>query len=133
MKILISDHHCGKTNEEYKRYHEFVGIISKDFGRIVQGFPENFKDFCFKCASKQLTLHYLEALLSLLRMELSIYYVSIFLDFFWPTHVIINTVLNVRKNVFPSISYYFHIPKIFLNFFPHTGKNRNRRKSNLLP
>ena len=23
---------------------------------------------------------------------------------------------------FPSISYYFHIPKIFLNFFPHTGK-----------
>ena len=34
---------------------------------------------------------------------------------------------------FPSISYYFHIPKIFLNFFPHTGKNRNRRKSNLLP
>ena len=35
--------------------------------------------------------------------------------------------------IFPSISYYFHIPKIFLNFFPHTGKNRNRRKSNLLP
>ena len=35
--------------------------------------------------------------------------------------------------LFPSISYYFHIPKIFLNFFPHTGKNRNRRKSNLLP
>ena len=34
---------------------------------------------------------------------------------------------------FPSISYYFHIPKIFLNFFPHTGKNRNWRKSNLLP
>ena len=34
---------------------------------------------------------------------------------------------------FPSISYYFHIPKIFYNFFPHTGKNRNRRKSNLLP
>ena len=34
---------------------------------------------------------------------------------------------------FPSISYYFHIPKIFLIFFPHTGKNRNRRKSNLLP
>ena len=34
---------------------------------------------------------------------------------------------------FPSISYYFQIPKIFLNFFPHTGKNRNRRKSNLLP
>ena len=34
---------------------------------------------------------------------------------------------------FPSISYYFHIPKNFLNFFPHTGKNRNRRKSNLLP
>ena len=37
------------------------------------------------------------------------------------------------KITFPSISYYFHIPKIFLNFFPHTGKNRNRRKSNLLP
>ena len=34
---------------------------------------------------------------------------------------------------FPSISYYFHIPKHFLNFFPHTGKNTNRRKSNLLP
>ena len=34
---------------------------------------------------------------------------------------------------FPSISYCFHIPKIFLFFFPHTGKNRNRRKSNLLP
>ena len=34
---------------------------------------------------------------------------------------------------FPSISYYFHIPTSFLNFFPHTGKNRNRRKSNLLP
>ena len=34
---------------------------------------------------------------------------------------------------FPSISYYFHIPKNFLIFFPHTGKNRNRRKSNLLP
>ena len=26
-----------------------------------------------------------------------------------------------KKN-FPSISYYFHIPKIFLIFFPHTGK-----------
>ena len=38
-----------------------------------------------------------------------------------------------KKKSFPSISYYFHIPKIFLNFFPHTGKNRNRRKSNLLP
>ena len=25
---------------------------------------------------------------------------------------------------FPSISYYFHIPKNFHNFFPHTGKNR---------
>ena len=35
--------------------------------------------------------------------------------------------------LFPSISYYFHIPKNFLIFFPHTGKNRNRRKSNLLP
>ena len=38
-----------------------------------------------------------------------------------------------NKEPFPSISYYFHIPKIFLIFFPHTGKNRNRRKSNLLP
>ena len=38
-----------------------------------------------------------------------------------------------KKKYFPSISYYFHIPKIFLNFFPHTGKNRTRRKSNLLP
>ena len=37
------------------------------------------------------------------------------------------------QHYFPSISYYFHIPKFFLNFFPHTGKNRNRRKSNLLP
>ena len=35
--------------------------------------------------------------------------------------------------LFPSISYYFHIPKNFLIFFPHTVKNRNRRKSNLLP
>ena len=33
----------------------------------------------------------------------------------------------------PSISYYFHIPKFFLNFFPHSGKNWNRRNSNLLP
>ena len=42
--------------------------------------------------------------------------------------------LTCSSNItFPSISYYFHIPKIFLNFFPHTGKNRNRRKSNLLP
>ena len=38
---------------------------------------------------------------------------------------------RVLELYFPSISYYFHIPKIFLNFFPHTGKNRNRRKSNL--
>ena len=38
-----------------------------------------------------------------------------------------------RNILFPSISYYFHIPKMFLIFFPHTGKNRNRRKSNLLP
>ena len=38
-----------------------------------------------------------------------------------------------RKFFFPSISYYFHIPKLFLIFFPHNGKNRNRRKSNLLP
>ena len=54
--------------------------------KLCKARPENFKDFCFNCASKQLTLHYLEALLSLLRMELSIYYVTIFLDFFWPTH-----------------------------------------------
>ena len=27
----------------------------------------------------------------------------------------------------------FPYPKIFSHFFPHTGKNRNRRKSNLLP
>ena len=33
------------------------------------------------------------------------------------------------NGIFPSISYYFQIPKIFLNFFPHTGKNRNRQKS----
>ena len=31
--------------------------------------------------------------------------------------------------LFPIIS----ISQKFLNFFPHTGKNRNRRKSNLLP
>ena len=40
---------------------------------------------------------------------------------------------NSCKLIFPSISYYFHIPKNVLKFFPHTGKNRNRRKSNLLP
>ena len=36
---------------------------------------------------------------------------------------------------FPSISYYFHIPKnfIFWNFIVLIGKNRNRWKSNLLP
>ena len=38
-----------------------------------------------------------------------------------------------KQRNFPSISYYFHIPKKFLFFFPHTGKNRNRRRSNLLP
>ena len=42
-------------------------------------------------------------------------------------------IVERRKYYFPSISYYFHIPKNFLIFFPHTGKNRNRRKSNLLP
>ena len=42
-------------------------------------------------------------------------------------------ILEFQNFIFPSISYYFHIPKIFLNFFPHTRKNRNRRKSNLLP
>ena len=41
--------------------------------------------------------------------------------------------IHIILHYFPSISYYFHIPKSFLNFFPHTGKNRNRRKSNLLP
>ena len=40
---------------------------------------------------------------------------------------------NLCKFYFPSISYYFHIPKFFLNFFPHSGKNKSRRKSNLLP
>ena len=43
------------------------------------------------------------------------------------------TLHKFKVLLFPSISYYFHIPKNFLNFFPHTGKNRNRRKSNLLP
>ena len=42
-------------------------------------------------------------------------------------------IVERRKYYFPFISYYFHIPKNFLIFFPHTGKNRNRRKSNLLP
>ena len=41
--------------------------------------------------------------------------------------------LFLKDHYFPSISYYFHIPKFFLIFFPHTGKNRNRWKSNLLP
>ena len=60
--------------------------------------------------------------------EASVYHalVVIFLEFFaWG--------LLTRYVFFPSISYYFHIPNFFLNFFPHTGKNRNRRKSNLLP
>ena len=52
-------------------------------------------------------------------------------------HRIFSQILFPQKNsmnsIFPSISHYFHIPKILLNFFPHTGKNRNRRKSNLLP
>ena len=47
-------------------------------------------------------------------------------------HNFLLDVLNY-KNHFPSISYYFHIPKNFLIFFPHTGKNRKRQKSNLLP
>ena len=59
----------------------------------------------------------------------------------FPLSLIINLNIMITNNLFwpriktffPSISYYFHIPKIFLNFFPHTGKNRNRRKSNLLP
>ena len=46
---------------------------------------------------------------------------------------IVNFPNYILVYIFPSISYYFHIPKNFLNFFPHTGKNRNRRKSNLLP
>ena len=29
--------------------------------------------------------------------------------------------LATTKITFPSISHYFHIPKIFLNFFPHTA------------
>ena len=41
--------------------------------------------------------------------------------------------VTLKKGNFPSISYYFFIPKIFDYFFPHTRKNRNRRKSNLLP
>ena len=41
--------------------------------------------------------------------------------------------VKCTTTLFPSISFYFHIPKNFLNFFPHTRKNRNRRKSNLLP
>ena len=58
----------------------------------------------------------------------------------WPRLCFFDKIDNSGKNwvkktliSFPSISYYFHIPKNFLNFFPHTGKNRNRRKSNLLP
>ena len=36
------------------------------------------------------------------------------------------SLIKLKKKIyFPSISYYFHIPKIFLIFFPHTGKNRN--------
>ena len=50
--------------------------------------------------------------------------------FFCPSYQAWNRTWHM---IFPSISYYFHIPKIFLDFFPHTGKNRNRRKSNLLP
>ena len=30
--------------------------------------------------------------------------------------------IDTYKDFFPSISYYFHIPKFFLIFFPHTGK-----------
>ena len=46
---------------------------------------------------------------------------------------ILEKISKCLKNHFPSISYYFHIPKFFLNFFPHTRKNRNKQKSNLLP
>ena len=65
----------------------------------------------------------------------------LFLYSFFPLYVL-HTIVELQHMFykptvwiihFPSISYYFHIPKIFLNFFPHTGKNRNRRKSNLLP
>ena len=55
----------------------------------------------------------------------------------WPRYKLSNMFVMfffiTKKCHFPSISYYFHIPKIFLIFFPHIGKNRNRRKSNLLP
>ena len=50
----------------------------------------------------------------------------------WPN----NKAGKISKSVkvtFPYISYYFHIPKIFDYFFFFFGKNRNRRKSNLLP
>ena len=30
--------------------------------------------------------------------------------------------LQFQNHYFPSISYYFHMPKNFLIFFPHTGK-----------
>ena len=50
-----------------------------------------------------------------------------------PYSKFLNYIRRFKAKSFPSISYYFHIPKIFLNFFPHTGKNRNRQKSNLLP
>ena len=44
-------------------------------------------------------------------------------------------ILDLEKSLFPSISYYFHTPNflIFWNFIVQIGKNRNRRKSNLLP
>ena len=41
-----------------------------------------------------------------------------------------------RKEEVTPFSVYFLLfpyPKNFSLFFPHTGKNRNRRKSNLLP
>ena len=38
-----------------------------------------------------------------------------------------------KKIVFSVYFLLFPYPKIFWFFFPHTRKNRNRRKSNLLP
>ena len=45
-------------------------------------------------------------------------------SFFWAMqqlHIPIQSEISWIA-LFPSISYYFHITKFFLNFFPHTGK-----------
>ena len=60
-------------------------------------------------------------------------YVYVMLNVMFKCYVWMFWFAHQEDWTFPSISYYFHIPKIFLNFFPHTGKNRNRQKSNLLP